>query len=81
MFEDLDHLATRIQQLVQLAQSAQADQQTLAQRLARSEEENRRLRGLLEIARDRVDDAIRRLPDPDAIARNLEEELAADGKA
>lgn len=81
MLEDLDHLANRIQQLVQLAQSAQADQQHLAQRLAQSEAENRRLRGLLAAARDRVDDVLSRLPDPDAVGRNPESEQIADGTA
>lgn len=98
MLEDLDHLASRVQQLAQFAQSARADmtQQVnaaraelarvadaariehaaLSERLARSEEENRQLRRLLTVARDRVDDVLARIPDPDALRREATEENA-----
>lgn len=96
MLEDLDHLASRVQQLVQFAESARADMAkqanaaraelarateaaridnaALAERLARSEEENRQLRRLLALARDRVDDVLARIPDPDAARREADEE-------
>ncbi len=103
MLEDLDHLASRVQQLVQFAESARSDmarqayaarlettrltaearaeKEALAERLARSEEENRHLRRLLIAARDRVDDVLTRIPDPEALrdAANEAHEESANG--
>jgi len=81
MLEDLDNLATRVQQLVQLAETARAEKLAIAERLARTEAENRRLRGMLATARDRVDSVLARIPDPDAVGRHEEPEQISHGTA
>lgn len=53
-------------QLKALAETARREKAELAERLAQSEAENRHLRSLLATARERVDDVLSRLPDPDA---------------
>ncbi|MCK9510073.1 MAG: hypothetical protein M0R28_02440 [Pigmentiphaga sp.] len=66
MLEDLDLLSDRIRQLTQLLDGAHAEHQALAQRLEHAQADNQRLRALLAMARDRVDNVLTRLPDPDA---------------
>jgi len=106
MLEDLDNLAARVQQLVQLAESAraennaivqraeaqrqallekveadqralairtEAEHRTLNERLARCEAENLQLRNMLITARDRVDSVLARIPDPDPIVNEAEQ--------
>ncbi len=82
MLEDLDHLATRLKDLVQFTDSLRAQNNALAQKLALTEAENQRLRAMLEAARDRVDDVLARIPDPDAVGAETDQsESSANGTA
>ncbi len=65
MLQDLDQLATRLERLAEHLDTLDAQRNDLARRLARAEAENQRLRALLALARDRVDQVLNRLPNPD----------------
>lgn len=79
MLEDLDHLAARLKQLVEFTHALRAENNSLAHRLALTEAENQRLRAMLEAARERVDDVLARIPDPDALRAHTEPEQSANG--
>ncbi|GAA5236738.1 hypothetical protein FOZ76_12950 [Verticiella sediminum] len=55
-------------QLAALTETSQREKAALSERLAVSEAENRHLRSLLVAARERVEDVLSRIPDPDARA-------------
>lgn len=79
MLEDLDHLSTRIAQLVQLAHNVRAENLALREELGRRDAHIQQLRDTLEIAQIRVDDVLARLPGkppgPDA---EVEDDSPAD---
>ena len=62
MLEDLDHLSTRIAQLVQLAQDVRAENSALRTELGRRDAHIQKLRDTLEVAQIRVEDVLARLP-------------------
>ncbi len=62
MLEDLDHLQTRIDQVVALALQLRGDNQSLRAQLAETQVEARRLQSRLDAARARIDALIEKLP-------------------
>lgn len=62
MQSDLDALAQRIQQLADLARQLRAENQSLRQQTAEKDVEIKRLQGLLDEARRRVEAVMARLP-------------------
>lgn len=62
MQSDLDALAQRIQQLADLARQLRAENQSLRQQTAEKDAEIKRLQGLLDEARRRVEAVMARLP-------------------
>lgn len=69
MLAELDQLAERIQQLTQLTQQLRQENQDLRLRATSAENENRHLHEKLELAGQRVQSILQRLPEEPSMSQ------------